>query len=195
MTDNAVLNNSLVTSAENPHLGGNIREGDSDCYAPNVWKHVVSRFCIESMMDLGSGLGHAAHFFSRLGVKTLAVEGLAENVRASRYPALLHDLTRGPVQTVVDLVHCQEVVEHIDEKHLDHVLQSLSCGRVILMTHGLPGQPGYHHVNLQMPDYWIGHLQACGFDYLAEDTRKVRKIAEQDGAIYLQRTALLFHRR
>ena len=31
-----------------------------------------------------------------------------------------HDLTKGPVVARVDLVHCQEVVEHIEERYLDN---------------------------------------------------------------------------
>jgi hypothetical protein len=60
------------------------------------------------------------------------------------------------------------------------------------MTHALPGQAGYHHVNLQPPEYWIQKLEAKGGRLLQEDTDRVRKLAAADGAIYMQNTGLVF---
>src|SRR3989344_7094769 len=100
-----------VVSSEFTHLGGNVAQGDPLTYCPNVWNYVIDRFCIGSVMDLGSGAGHAAAWFFKKGIKTLAVEGLVDNVHISLYPAIVHDLTAGPVVSAVDLVHCQEVVE------------------------------------------------------------------------------------
>jgi hypothetical protein len=177
------------------HLGGNIVEGDPFTFCPKTWAYVVERFAISSVMDLGSGGGYAADYFYCRGLKTVAVDGLYENVRASSYPAICHDLTRGPVITSVDLVHCQEVVEHIDESYLGSLLSSLACGRVILMTHALPGQGGYHHVNEQPESYWVECLEDKGYNLLVEDTARVRRIAEEEGAVYMQRSGLVFNRR
>jgi len=143
-------------------------------------------------MDLGSGCGNASFFFHKEGLQVLAVDGLRTNVNASLYPAIMLDLTCSATHTKVDLVHCQEVVEHIEEKFLDNVLTSLTTGKFILMTHAVPGQGGYHHVNEQPPAYWIDHLKRVGCDLLLEDTLRVRKLAELDGARYLANTGLLF---
>src|SRR3990167_5574959 len=115
-----------VVNSEFVHLGGNVAQGDPLTYCPNVWNYVIDRFCVGSVMDLGSGVGHAAAWFFKKGIKTIAVEGLVGNVQKSLYPAIAHDLTMGPVTSVVDLVHCQEVVEHIEAKYLDNVLKSLA---------------------------------------------------------------------
>jgi hypothetical protein len=178
-----------------PHLGGNIKEGDPCTFCPRVWEYVIERFCIASVLDLGSGVGNAAYWFFKRGLQTVAIEGLPANIPYSFYPAICQDLTKGPVFTSVDFVHCQEVVEHIEEKYLDNLLTSLTCGRVILMTHALPGQGGYHHVNEKPPDYWIKHLDGRGYNLLAEDTTRIRELAKQERAIYLEKTGLLFHRR
>ena len=45
------------------HLGGNINEGDPYTYCPTVWNYLIDRFCIKSVMDLGSGRGHCANYF------------------------------------------------------------------------------------------------------------------------------------
>ncbi|MCC6888165.1 MAG: methyltransferase domain-containing protein [Hyphomicrobiales bacterium] len=185
---------SIVGGGE-PHLGGNVKEGDPYTFSPRVWSYVIERFCVQSVLDLGSGIGNAADYFFRKGLRTVAVEGVVENVRESVYPAICHDLTRAPVITKVDLVHCQEVVEHIEEQFLENVLRSLACGRVILMTHALPGQTGYHHVNLQPMDYWVKHISNIGYSLMVEDTNRIRSIAQQERAVYLQNSGLLFHRK
>jgi SAM-dependent methyltransferase len=177
-----------------PHLGGNLREGDPYSFCPQIWNYVIDRFAIASVLDLGSGLGYAADYFFRKGLRTIAVDGLAENARAALYPTICHDLTKGPVVANVDLVHCHEVVEHIEERYLDNLLSSLCCGRVVLMTHALPGQGGYHHVNEKPADYWVGHMGKRGYNLLAEDTNRIRAIGQVERAPYMQASGLLFHR-
>lgn len=179
-------------SSDNPHLGGNMIEGDPYTYAPSAWKYLISRFAIHSVLDLGSGLGYAADFFHRAGLKVLAAEGMEENCRNAVFPTFQIDLTKSPVFCRVDLVHCQEVVEHIEEDYIDNLLQSLTCGRLTVMTHAVPGQGGFHHVNLQSSEYWIDHFERRGCSFLHEDTRRVRELARLDGAQYLQMTGLVF---
>ena len=174
-----------------PHLGGNIREGDYNTHCPNVWKYLIARFAVRTVLDLGSGIGYSSHLFSKEGCQVIAVDGLEENVRMAVYPTILHDLRDGPVTTNVDLVHCQEVAEHIDEEHVENLLESLACGRFVLMTHALPGQLGHHHVNLQPPEYWLGKLAEYGLHLLPEDTARVRAIANEEGAIYVGQTGLV----
>jgi hypothetical protein len=182
----------FAASESAPHLGGNIRIGDPLTYCPSVWDYLISRFCIESALDLGSGRGYAASYLSRKGVRVIAVDGLEENVTRSIYPTLMHDLTKGPVVTEVDLVHCHEVVEHISETFLDNLLASLLTGKVIVMTHAVPGQGGHHHVNLQPRDYWVSHMHKRGAALLEEDTCRVRNLAERDGSKYMAATGLVF---
>lgn len=180
---------------DTPHLGGNIREGDPFTFCPHVWDYVIQRFCINSVLDLGSGKGHAADWFFKKGLRTVAIDGFPTNARAAFYPTICHDLTKGPVITNVDLVHCHEMVEHVEERYLHNLLTSLACGRVILITHALPGQIGFHHVNLQPSEYWIKHIEAYGYTLLQEDTRRVRSLAQHEGAPYLQNSGLLFHQK
>ena len=185
---------SLVKAVnkDTPHLGGNVKVGDPHTYCPSVWDYVISRFGVDSVLDLGSGVGNSSHYFYRRGLKVVAVEGLSENVETSLYPAVRHDLVNGPIDTRVDLVHCHEVVEHIDEQYLENLLRSLLTGKLILMTHALPGQSGYHHVNLQSSEYWIDHMERVGCTLLEDDTARIRKLAERDSAIYMAATGMIF---
>src|SRR5256885_2256884 len=133
--------------AQAGHLGGNIVEGDPLTFAPSAWSYLIDRFAVTSVLDLGCGIANAADYFSRKGVRAVAVDGMRDNVDRAVHPAIRIDLTQQAVECRVDLVHCQELVEHIEEQFLDNLLRSLACGKFIVMTHSLPGQGGYHHVN------------------------------------------------
>lgn len=183
---------AAASSTDTPHLGGSITEGDPFTYSPLVWNYVIDRFCITSALDLGSGCGNASVYMHKRGVVVVAVEGLRKSVEGSLYPAIQHDLTLGAVFTRVDLVHCQEVVEHIEEKYLGNLFDSFSTGKYVLMTHAMPGQDGYHHVNLQPSEYWIDNLSKRGFRLLKEDTKRIRALAQHDSAHYLSSTGMIF---
>jgi SAM-dependent methyltransferase len=189
------MNYRVSTNVAKPHLGGNLMEGDAWTHCPGVWNYVIDRFAVKSVLDLGCGLGYSSHYFKKKGLDVLAVDGMIENVNNSIYPSLLCDLTKDRVTTRVDLVHCQEVVEHIEEQYLDNLLSSLACGKFILMTNALPGQGGYHHVNEQPTEYWIGHLKKYNCEYMSEDTARIRRIAEQEGAVWMARTGTIFANR
>lgn len=180
---------------QNPHVGGNLVEGDPATYSPSVWAYTLGRFGIQTALDLGSGRGYSSLWFYQNGVKVLAVDGMKENCLQAVYPTALVDLAQGPVCCAVDLVHCQEVVEHIDPQYLDNLLDSLCTGRYILMTNALPGQGGYHHVNEQPTEYWINHLKARNCWVLENDTERIRRLAQEEGASYLARSALLLANR
>ena len=176
---------------DNPHVGGNVSVGDPYTFSPNVWDYLIKRFSLRSILDLGSGSGYSAHYFHSAGMQVTAVDGLLENCNTAVYPTMHVDLTTTRVKMKVDLVHCQEVVEHIEEKYLDNLLGSMSCGKFILMTNALPGQGGYHHVNEQPTEYWVKHLADWGYQVLVEDTNRVRQLAQADGATYLAQTGLV----
>lgn len=194
MTELIYSGTTMISANEQPHLGGNVKEGDPYTFCPGAWSYVIERFGVQSVMDLGSGIGNAASFFFKKNLPTIAVDGLPQNIQMALFPTICHDLTNGPVRTKVDLVHCQEVVEHIEEKYLDNLLDSLACGRVIMMTHALPGQGGHHHVNEKPVEYWAEHVCSRGYNLLIEDSNRIRNLAAKDGAVYVNRSGLLFHR-
>ena len=183
---------NFVTNNDSPHLGGNLAEIDLACWSPQAWQYIIDQYNIKSVMDVGSGAGHAAKWFSERGLVVTAVEGLEENVKNSRYPAALHDLTAGAFFKEVDLVNCIEVVEHIEEQFLDNLLTTLCQGNYIFMTHAIPGQAGWHHVNCQESEYWISHLEKKNFNLLIEDSKIVQELAKKDGAFHIVRNGMIF---
>jgi len=177
--------------SEASHLGGNIVEGDPYTHAPSVWDYLLKRFAVESVLDLGAGRAYSSSYFHRAGAKVIAVDGMRENCANSLFPSIQIDLTKTSVYCKVDLVHCQEVVEHIEERYLENLLNSLTCGKFIVMTNALPGQGGYHHVNEQPTEYWVKHLKRYNCDLLIEDSTRIRQLAKLDGAKYLAETGIV----
>ena len=186
------MNFRVASSVTDPHVGGNLLEGDPWTFCPGVWNYVIDRFAIKSVLDLGCGLGYSSRYFSRKDLDVVAVDGMPDNVLNCIYPSTLCDLTQGRVTTRVDLVHCQEVVEHIEEQYIENLLASLTCGKVILMTNALPGQGGYHHVNEQPIEYWTAHLKRYNCEFMPEDTARIRKIAENEGAHWMAQTGSIY---
>lgn len=185
---------TLVTDENKPHLGGNIIERDPASFCPQAWRYVVDKYAIKSILDVGSGIGHAALWFQEQGLEITAIEGLPENVKNSQVPAIEHDLTSAPFVKLVDLVNCVEVVEHIEEKFIENLLDTLCSGTYIFMTHATPRQKGWHHVNCQPTEYWVNHLANRNYTLLYEDSVAIKKLAEGDGAIHIARTGMLFKR-
>jgi cyclopropane fatty-acyl-phospholipid synthase-like methyltransferase len=183
-----------VHDFELPHLGGNLRHGDLARNTLVLWKTLVDRFAVRSMLDVGCGEGHAVWYFHQLGVFAHGIDGLPSNVTRAVAPIALHDLTKGPYRMPVDLTLSVEVAEHIEEQYVDHYVDTLCNGKVIAMTHGVPGQTGYHHVNCQPQDYWIEKIGSRGY-VVDHSNHYWRQIAKSDGHMaYFFDTGLVFLR-
>lgn len=146
-----------------PDLGGNVLHGDINTFMPILWKFLIERFGISSMLDVGCGEGHAVKFFHRMGVHSHGIEGMRSNLKNAVIPIAHHDLLTGPYIMPVDLVWSCEVAEHIIEDKVDNFIDTLANGRVVAMTHAVPGQDGHHHVNCQTSEYWIQKMQTRGY--------------------------------
>ena len=178
--------------------GGNLFYGDPASFSPNVFKYVMERFNVKSVLDVGAGLGNVGRYLiDTFKVPVLGIDGLPFNVKNCAYPIVEHNLTKGGfVCSPVDLTVCVEVVEHIEEKYLDSLLDTLTNGRFILMTHALPGTGGEFHYNEQPSEYWIEKLATRGYGLLAADSNIVRRLgaSENHGATYFAQSGLVFGR-
>ena len=183
---------NYVTSEQYPHLGGNFAQGDPACFSASAFRYCLDNFDVKTVMDVGSGQGHTAQWFVNQGCATTAIEGLPENVQRAVVPTIGHDLTQGPYKQPVDLTVCIEVVEHIEAKFVDHLIDTLINGRWIMMTHAVPGQRGWHHVNCQPTEYWVDLLAKRNYTLLHNHSNKIQQLAKQDQAKHIARNGLLF---
>lgn len=174
--------------------GGFISGGDPMTWYPALWMWLRDRYHVRRMIDVGCGVGNAAYFWQTIGCDVLGIERHPDAIAATQIPGHVHqhDFAAGAFHPPIapDLAWTCEVVEHIAADHAPHILDTLTTARVIVMTHGVPGQAGVGHINCQPSTYWARHLQARGFhlDYVA--TRQARALAHD----YFCRSGLIFTR-
>lgn len=170
----------MVVDAARVDLGGNIRHGDAATFVPNLWRYLIDRFAVRSMLDVGCGEGHAVNFFFKQGVMAHGIDGLRANIDHAVAPIALHDLLGGPYVMPVDLVWSCEVAEHILPEKVGNYIDTLANGKIVAMTHAVPGQGGHHHVNCQPDEYWIELMRSRG--YALERSQPVyRHLAQREG--------------
>lgn len=155
------------------HLGGYVAGGDPATFYPELWTWLVQGYGVKTVLDVGCGDGQAVSFFESLGAHAIGVDGVQTHDWVWQ-----HDFTTGPIVTQpFDLVWCCEFVEHVEEQYVPNFLATFKVAPLVLMTHAEPGQGGYHHVNCQMPSYWIGAMAAIGFKLDGELTHHTRQLA------------------
>jgi len=176
------------------HLGGFVDGGDIRTYYPDLWDKLIKNFNVTSLLDIGCGQGHSTKYFKDKGVgNIIAIDGSVKAIQGAVYsPIWIHDYTNGPLDFMdtFDLAWCCEFVEHIEEKYIPNYFQTLSCAKVIAMTHATKGQGGYHHVNEQSNEYWIKKFDTLGYR-LIENNQEYRDIAHD----YFQKTGMIFVRK
>lgn len=201
-------NGHLVIMEE--HLGGyetctdDFPNGDANTFSPKLWKYIVEKYGIKSVIDVGCGMGFSMIEFMKYCDEVVGIEGSPYALEKStvKENMFAHDYKYGSLETDdrYDLCWCCEFVEHIDEEYRDNFLSTFAFAKYVAMTHALPGQPGHHHVNCQPQEYWEEHMGRFGFDLDMEATEELRKIAkeegEEDGAFkYFEKTGLFFVKR
>jgi trans-aconitate methyltransferase len=161
---------TVVADPARPWLGGNIKGGDEMTYFPELWQWLIDFYEPKSILDIGCGEGHLMKFFSDRFVKVEGIDGMQEN-KDNAHPSIkdqitVHDYTTGHCWEragKVDMVISCEFVEHVEEQYMENFLLDFCDGDVIVLTHALPGQPGYHHVNCKENDDWATIFKTLGY--------------------------------
>lgn len=169
-----------------PHLGGHFGTTNAD---PAVLAYLQERHGVRTMLDVGCGPGGMRAAAEVLGI---AWEGVDGDPACAGPGVLIHDYTGGGLWwSAVDLVWCVEFVEHVTARYIPNYLATFEAGRVLLVTHALPGQGGHHHVNEQPPSYWREVLSRAGWREDAEATAWVQANADDQ---YVRRTGMVWTR-
>ena len=159
-----------------------------------LWAWLKRTLDLHSVLDVGCGEGHSTKYWRSLGCEVLGIEGSPFAVRDSVIPEAVrvHDFTTGPFKASrsYDAVWCCEVVEHIEEQFVSNLLDTFAAGRVIVMTHAVPGQAGHHHVNCRPSGYWVRLFEQRGYHLDYRLTRQARNLAHS----YFCKTGMVFIR-
>jgi hypothetical protein len=74
-------------------------------------------------------------------------------------------------------------------------MQAFARCKYVICTAAGPGAPGHHHVNCQLPTYWLDVFDKYGFDYDDETTLDIRMKKSNMQKPFMQRTGMFFVRR
>lgn len=183
------------------HLG-NDRIGffnkDPNTYMPDVWGWVCIQYGIGSVLDIGCGIATNLVWFDEYGFDVLGVEGHPRAVSGALLPekVIQHDFSKGPWQPEhdFDLCLCTEFAEHVGQEYEENWMAAVDRCRYLLLSAAAPGQRGYHHVNEQPDEYWIGRFGARGFTHLPQVSLLLRETCARKPAAWGRNQLLLFRR-
>lgn len=167
------------------HLGGFYTTADPPSQCPKMWKYIIDKFDIKSVIDVGCGMGYGIVEFLKYCDEVVGIDGspyALENSPVTDY-IFQHDYTIGELETEdkYDLCWCCEFVEHVEARYIDNFLSTFAFAKYVAMTHAVPGQGGHHHVNCQPKEYWIDHMARYGFEYDEEVTNELKEISKTEG--------------
>jgi SAM-dependent methyltransferase len=156
------------------------------------WKHlfvdaapfrfIAEKYMPASVLDIGCGIGAYLLLFRQHGAaRILGVDGIPANATALPDDAYqVRDLAL-PLEFdgSFDIVVCVEVAEHLDARHADVLLDSITrhAGQVIVFSAAEPGQPGHGHINCAPIAQWLGMLAVRGWYPELVDSLGMRSLA------------------
>lgn len=163
------------------HLGGFYTTVDKASHCPEMFKYLVENLDINSVLDIGCGMGYQMQEFMKYCDEVVGVDGseYATSNSPVKESIFKHDFSIGELETEdrFDLCWCCEFVEHVREEFRDNFLSSFAFCKYVAMTHAVPGQGGHHHVNCQPREYWVEHMSRFGFEFDEEMTDQLKELA------------------
>lgn len=171
-----------------PHLGGHENETHLD---EAVLDYMISKYKIESFLDIGCGPGGMLELAKSKGLRILGVDG--DFTLKHTNPVIIHDYTlgRAPFKGKFDLCWSCEFLEHVGSEYIPYFMDSFKKAKYIIVTHATPGQGGHHHVNCQPYTYWVEAFSKYGFEFSDVESQYLRSISSMDSG-HLKRSGLFF---
>lgn len=191
------------------HLGGHEFETHID---EGALKHLIKKFGIKSMIDVGCGPGGMVKKAKELGLQVVGVDGdfTIDREMDVQMQVYIHDYSKSEyvhkepwqvdnfnyefVDAAFDLAWCVEFLEHVDAEYIYNFMATFRQCKYVICTHAFPGQPGKHHVNCRDHQYWVDIFTAFGFEVDPETTNEIRE-ASTMGERYMRQQSLFFKRR
>lgn len=144
---------------------------------------------LKSVVDYGCGAAWFLYYFKRYRISdVIGIEpnkntfeildpSIKDNIRFLDLTEKI-DLNRS-----FDLAMNIEVVEHIDEKYADLIIDNITRHvGLLIFSAATPGQGGWGHINEQPFEYWEEKLNIVNFYRVKNKTEKFRGYLEANGA-------------
>ena len=133
------LRGSYGGDGDGSHLGGFL-ELDCNSLSPSVWKLMMEKIGIKSVIDVGCGRGISTSFFLHQGIESTCIEGSHDAVMKSVLPSrniIEHDYSRGPYWTknTVDAIWCVEFLEHVGRNFHRNLFPTFKKAALIFASH------------------------------------------------------------
>lgn len=158
------------------HLGGHENETHLD---DGALSYLIETFDIKSVIDIGCGPGGMVELCKRKGLDVLGVDGdyTVPRPESIKENVVIHDYAQGPFipDKIYDLAWTVEFVEHVDECFMQNFIDTFKKCKYVIMTHALPGQPGWHHVNCQHAGYWLNVMEKNNFEAMPYSLTQIRQ--------------------
>ncbi len=188
------------TVLDGPVLGGCGRSevGDPRTWLPDLWKDVVDKYGVRTVLDVGCGFGYSTKWFQDRGIAAHGLEGSAAIAREADHPHItVHDFRTGRYvpDFDYDLCWCSEFLEHVKAEYEPCYMAAMVRCRYLLISAALPGFRGHHHVNERPTEHWIERFARYGFEFDQDETNRLRRLAhETHPTCYFQGNGLFFRR-
>lgn len=169
-------------------------------------KFFTSRYKIESVLDVGCGVGSYLEGHMRAGINRL--KGVEYNYKSAisyipniLQPHIIYGDATKPLKDIgekFDCVWSVEVAEHIMPEGTTQFITNLvdNTNKYILLTAAPPGQRGTGHINLRPKEDWIKDITARGFIYLEKEVEILKTTWDKLGAEwYITKNVMLFEKK
>lgn len=180
---------------------------NTDYTAKKVYRYLEQFFRIDSVCDVGCGVGSWLAAFQQGGgyKNILGIDGYwvdESQLLISKNDFIRKDLNK-PVHIgrKFDLVQTLEVAEHLKPERAESFAEDLiKISDAVLFSAAIPGQGGIGHINEQWPSYWISIFEQKGyapFDIIRPLLWNDRKITElhyrQNLILFVNRQSEKYH--
>lgn len=175
------------------HPGGSIVGGDPWLFEPDIWDYCVDTLGAKTVLDLGTGEGHASKYFADKRCYVMAVDNDEKAINNAVYPIVNFDVAKDVLRCGrFDLTYMAEFLEHLPEEDLPMLAKTLACAHVVMLTYAIPGNDGVGHVNLQDMPYWIEWMSKQGFEI---DSVACSAIREKAKHAHFKNRGLVFRKK